>query len=82
MGLEKLAAKVIEYNARLESGKASKIKPDDVKKVLKKLRKKSATIQSEIDGATSPEKKSQLQNRLGIAQAHIARAEWLLKEIR
>ena len=36
MGLKKLAAKVVNYNERLESGKASKIKPGHVEKVLGK----------------------------------------------
>ena len=39
MGMKKLAAKVDDYNDRLESGKASKIKPGHVRKVLEKHRK-------------------------------------------
>ncbi len=43
MGLKKLSGKIAEYNKRLKQGKVSKIKPDHVEKVLKKL-KKSLTI--------------------------------------
>ena len=34
MGVKKLAAKVADYKQRLEDGKASKIEPDHVEKVL------------------------------------------------
>jgi hypothetical protein len=81
MGLKKLAAKVEEYNARLECGKACKIKPSHVEAVLQKLRSKSAELEAEIAAATSPDKKARLEGKLGIARTHIARAEWLLKEV-
>ncbi|WP_227272517.1 hypothetical protein [Roseobacter weihaiensis] len=81
MGLKKLAANVNDYNERLESGKASKIKPRHVEKVLQKLRSKSTELEAEIAKATSPEKKARLEGKLGIAQTHIKRAEWLLKEL-
>ena len=82
MGLKKLAAKVVEYNERLESGKASKIKPRHVEKVLQKLRAKAADLEVEIAASTSADKKDRLQGKLGIAQTQIERAEWLLKELR
>jgi len=81
MGLKKLAAKVVDYNERLESGKASKIKPGDVEKVLKKLRAKSADLEAEIAAAKSSDKKARLKDKLKIAHTHIERAEWLLKEL-
>ena len=81
MGMKKLAEKVDEYNERLVSGKASKIKPSHVEKVLDKLRKKSAELEDEIAGAKSPEKKARLEKKRAIARAHIERGEWLLKEI-
>ena len=82
MGLTKLAAKVAEYNKRLESGKASKIKPSHVEKVLEKLRKKSDELETEIASATSPEKRARLERKLEVARAQQERAEWLLNEIR
>mgnify|MGYP000692553260 FL=1 len=81
MGLKKLAAKVEEYNARLESGKASKIKPSHVEAVLQKLRSKLTKLETEIATATSADKKARLEGKLAIAQTHIERAEWLLKEL-
>lgn len=81
MGLKKLAAKVVDYNERLENGKASKIKPHHVEEVLQKLRSKSAELEAEICSAASADKKSRLEGKLQIARAHIERAEWLLKEL-
>jgi hypothetical protein len=81
MGLTKLAAKVEEYNERLKDGKASKITPQHVEKVLQKLRSKSTELQAEIASTSSPEKKARLKGKLTVAQTHIERAEWLLKEL-
>jgi hypothetical protein len=81
MGLKKLAAKVEDYNTRLESGKASKIKPSHVEKVLQKLRVKAAELEAEIATASSADKKDRLEGKLAIARTHIDRAEWLLKEL-
>ena len=81
MGLKKLAAKVEDYNARLESGTASKIKPQHVEKVLEKLRSKSTELEAEIANAISADKKARLEGKLGVARTQIERAEWLLKEL-
>ncbi len=81
MGLKKLAAKVEDYKARLESGKASEIKSSHVEKVLHKLRVKAADLEAELATAPSTDKKSRLEGKLAIARTHIARAEWLLREL-
>ncbi len=81
MGLKKLAAKVADYNERLKNGKASKIKPDHVKKVLEKLRNKSVELEAEIASAHSPEKRDRLERKLEVARAQEERAEWLLREL-
>ncbi len=81
MGLKKLAEKVAEYNERLESGKASKIKPSHVEMVLEKLRKKSGELEAEIASARSPEKRARLEKKLGVARTQMERAEWLLNEL-
>ncbi len=81
MGLKKLAAKVAEYNMRLESGKASKIKPSDVEKVLEKLHKKSDELGREIASAKSPQKRARLERKLEVATEQQERAEWLLNEV-
>jgi hypothetical protein len=81
MGLKKLASKVAGYNERLESGKASEIKPGHVRKVLEKLRAKEADLKAEIETAKSEERKDRLQRKLAIAREHITRAEYLLTEM-
>lgn len=81
MGLKNLAAKVVEYNERLEGGKASKIKPDHVEKVLGKLRKKEAELSAEMDIAVSDDRRDRLERKRQVARTHIERAEWLLAEL-
>lgn len=81
MGMKKLAEKVNDYHDRLESGKASKIKPSHVEKVLKKLRLKSAELEEALAAATTLDKKARIEKKLGVARAQIERGEWLLAEI-
>lgn len=81
MGLKKLAAKVADYNERLESGTAQKIKPSDIEQVLDKLRRKSDELDQDIAAATSPDKKTRLEGKRAVARSHIERAEWLLKQL-
>lgn len=81
MGLKKLAEKVADYKERLESGKAHKIKPSHVEKVLEKLRKKSLELEGDIASTHSADKRARLEKKLKVAKAQVARAEWLLHEI-
>ena len=81
MKLKKLSAKVADYNQRLADGKASKIKPDHVGKVLEKLRAKEAELTEELAAAPSREKQTRIQRKLDVAREHIERAEWLLAEL-
>lgn len=81
MGLKRLTEKLADYHQRLERGKASKIKPGHVKKVLQKLRKKVADLEAEIASTKNADKKTRLQKKLGIAREQVTRARWLLKQI-
>jgi aminoglycoside phosphotransferase family enzyme len=81
MGLKKLAAKVADYHERLESGKTSAIKPQDVEAVLQKLRSKLTELEADKSSAKSADKKARLEGKMQIARLHIERAEWLLKEL-
>lgn len=81
MGLKKLARKVADYNERLESGLASKIKPGHVEEVLSKLRKKEADLEAELSASGNADNQTRLKRKLKVAREHINRAEWLLKEI-
>ena len=81
MGLTKLSKKLEDYNARLERGQAKEIKPDHVRQVLEKLRKKSADLEAGIAREDDPDRLARLSAKLGIAQAQVERAEWLLDRI-
>ena len=81
MGLKKLAAKVADYRERLDSGKASEIKPDHVQKVLEKLRRKQADLEAQLVVAEGAEETERLARKLDIARQHVQRAEWLLQDL-
>ncbi|SMX48111.1 hypothetical protein [Maliponia aquimaris] len=81
MGLKKLAAKLADYRARLEGGKASEIKPDHVRKVLEKLRRKQADLEAKMEKADGDEDRERLTRKLEVAQQQIRHAEWLLENI-
>lgn len=80
MGYEKLSNKLEDYFSRMKAGKAHKIKPRDVEKVISKLRARRADLLDEA--ASAPEKPDRLARKLRIADDLIARAEWLLGELR
>lgn len=81
MGLKKLAAKVADYNERLETGQADKIKPEHVQKVLDKLQKKETSLREEVASCKDADRKDRLQRKLDVAQEQIARARWLLETV-
>lgn len=81
MGLKKLTEKISDYHARLESGKASKIKPTHVTKVLGKLQAKESALKTEIAATEHGEKRQRLARKLEIAQTQIKRAKHLLQAI-
>jgi hypothetical protein len=72
---------VLDYNKRLQSGKASKIKPNHLEKILRKLRTKEAELEAEIAHTKDGDSRSRLEKKLRIAREHIARGEWLMGEI-
>lgn len=81
MGLQKLAAKVAEYKTRLEEGKASKIEPKHVAKVLSKLRKKESDLVERIANAGGASDRDRLLLKLEIARDQIGKAQWLLEQL-
>ncbi len=82
MGLSTKIAKLDKYYERLESGKAQKIKPSHVEKVIKKLKAKEELLQTELKDADKSSKKDRLKRKIKTAREQIKRAEWLLDEIR
>jgi hypothetical protein len=81
MELKKLAEKVADYQLRLQAGKARRIRPEHVEKVLDKLRRKEAELVSRCAAEREQAARCELARKLRIAREHIARAEWLLREI-
>ena len=80
MGLKKLVAKLLEYNKRLESGKADEIKHAHLVKVLDKLQAMEAELEADLTCAKNEQKKSRLERKIRIAREQIARAKWLMGE--
>jgi uncharacterized protein YaiL (DUF2058 family) len=81
MELESIAEKLDKYFSRLERGKAAKIKPAHVEKVIAKLQAKQQLLQEELRAAEKPSKKSRLENKLVTVCEQVERAEWLLDKI-
>ena len=81
MGLKKLAARVAEYQQRLDAGRARKIEPAHVEKVLGKLRRKEAELLSRLAAEDDAAERADLERKVRVAREHISRAEWLLGEI-
>ena len=81
MGLKKLGARLADYRARLDAGKASKIEPEHVSTVLSKLRKKEADLIERIANASCASEQERLQRKLEIAREQIERADWLLVQL-
>ena len=79
MAYEKLSEKLEKYLARVKAGKASKIKPRDVEKVIAKLQARRAELLDAVE--KTPEKAERLNQKLHMADDLIARAEWLLGEL-
>lgn len=81
MGLTKINEKLESYFSRLEDGKATKIKPSHVQKVIAKLQAKQMLLKEEIHDTEKASKKERLESKLSTVCAQIERAEWLLKKI-
>ena len=81
MAFRKIIAKLDDYYERLDKGKAGKIKPDHVRRVIAKLIAKKEEIAEELARTDSKSKKERLERKLMIAQEHLKRAEWLAGKI-
>lgn len=81
MGLEGSVEKLDKYYARLEKGKARKIKPDHVEKVIGKLHAKEAELLAEIEETRKTSKLERLQRKLEVLREQQRRAQWLLETI-
>lgn len=81
MGLESAVEKLDKYYGRLEQGKAQKIKPSHVDKILSKLEKKARLLQDEFDAASKPSKRDRLALKLDMVREQQARARWLKDKV-
>lgn len=81
MGLESATEKLDKYFRRLEKGKAQKIKPDHVEKILRKLDAKAASLRAEIAESDKPDKQQRLERKLQLVGEQQERARWLQEEI-
>ena len=81
MGLGKSIEKLDEYYSRLNEGKAQKIKPSHVKKVIEKLKVKEKSLKSDLTSTENESKKQRLERKLSTVAELIQRANWLLEKI-
>lgn len=82
MAILKYVEKLDKYYARLDSGKARKIKPDHVLKVIKKLEAKENALVKDEKQAVKDTKRARLQRKQLVVQEQVKRAKWLLKQIK
>lgn len=80
MAHEKLAEKLGDYFARLGKGQAHKIKPENVEKVIRNLRERHAVLSEEL--AAKPDHTARITARVSATEDLLARAEWLLEQLR
>ena len=81
MKLKHSIEKLDAYLERLENGKAQKIDPDHVDKVIRKLTRKREEVMADLSEATKPSKKERLVQKCATLDAQIERARWLLDQI-
>lgn len=81
MGIESSIEKLDKYYKRLGKGKAEKIKPSHVEKVIQKLQAKEKLLLEEIEEASKDSKKARLNRKLALVREQQGRARWLLDKI-
>jgi hypothetical protein len=81
MGLESAVEKLDKYFKRLDTGKAQKIKPQSVEKVIRKLEAKADLLRSEHAQTDKGTKKHRLERKLDLVREQQDRARWLLEKI-
>lgn len=81
MPLTKAIEKLKKYYRRLETGKAKKIKPSHVAKVIDKLLANERSLLEQIATTRKAAKKARLEQKLTTTRKQLERAQWLLDEI-
>lgn len=81
MDVERSTEKLDKYYKRLNEGKAKKIKPSHVEKVIRKLQAKEKLLLEEIEETSKDTKLSRLKRKLARVGEQQERARWLLDKI-
>ena len=81
MPIKETAEKLERYQERLRTGKAEKIQPEHVAKILEKLTSKETEITAELAAATKQGKRERLEHKLATVQELIEKARWLASQV-
>ncbi len=81
MSLKDISAKLQDYQDRLKQGKADKIEPKHVEKIIAKLAAKESELLSELETVTKEGKRERLEKKLETLRSGQAKAKWLLEQI-
>ena len=71
MELEKSTEKLDKYYKRLKKGKAEKIKPAHVEKVIGKLHAKEGMLRTELAETTKESKKTRLKRKIALVKEQL-----------
>ena len=81
MALSEHAEKLAEYRARLEAGRADRIEPAHVDRVIGKLEAKRAKLTHALAEASADTELERLQRKLAKSEALIEQARWLRDQL-
>jgi len=81
MPIKHTAEKLEKYQERLRTGKAEKIQPKHVAKILEKLGSKEAEITAELAAEIKPGKRDRLEHKLATVRELIEKANWLASQV-
>lgn len=81
MGLTSTVEKLDKYFRRLDEGKAQKIKPSHLDKVMAKLDAKEASLRAELAETRKPSRRERLEDKLALVGEQRQRAVWLRQRL-
>ena len=81
MTMHKTAEKLEKYQHRLQAGKADKIKPKHVDKILDKLSAKESEVAAELAETTKESKRERLEHKQATIRELIEQARWLHSQL-
>ena len=81
MPIKETAEKLEKYQERLRTGKAEKIRPKHVERILNKLTSKEIEITAELAETTKHSKQDRLEHKLATVRELIEKARWLASQV-